>query len=165
MDINNMTQLQFQCLPHRKWDEDIGVFDSLIILPAGVNALSLLKYKIWRFLSSHISWIKAPELHTVNGMHDSGYRLLDFVAVKDQKPICRLSGCSDVIHIEGIGGLGFDWLHRYTGVPDLVPPTDWSIDCLKRSGLLRMFCRGGIRVGSALSSFEIYQQIGGEDNG
>jgi hypothetical protein len=37
-------------------------------------------------------------------LHDSGYRLLDFAAVKDNKAICLLSGCSDVLDLEGIGG-------------------------------------------------------------
>ena len=132
MDINKMTQEQFRQLPSNKWDNDIGVFDSLIILPS-------------------------------RRLHDSGYRLLDFVAVRNQKPICRLSGCSDVIHIEGIGGFGFDWLNRYEDCPKLVPPIGWSIDCLKTSGLLRMFCCRGMRAGSALSSFEIYSNPVKED--
>ena len=126
MDILKMKRKDFERLGRRKWSEDIGEFDSLIILP--------LKRR-----------------------HDSGYRLLDFVAVKKGEPICLLSGCSDVIHIEGIAGFGFDWLRRYNECPKLVPPTEWSIDCLPVSGLFRMFCRGKMKAGTALSSFEIYQ--------
>lgn len=126
MDVTQMKRKDFESLPHRKWDEDIGEFDSLIILP-------------------------------LRRRHDSGYRCMDFVAVKEDKPVCRLSGCSDVIHIEGIGGFGFDWARKYGRCPPLVPPTDWNIDCLPISGLLRMFCHGKIKVGGALSSFEIYQ--------
>lgn len=126
MDINQMKRKDFESLPHRKWDEDIGEFDTLIILPT-------------------------------RRRHDSSYRCMDFVAVREGKPLCLLSGCSDVVHIEGIGGYGFDWLVKYSGCPSLVPPTGWSIDCLPTSGLLRMFCHGRIKAGLALSSFEIYQ--------
>jgi hypothetical protein len=94
--------------------------------------------------------------------HDSGFRCLDFVAVVGNRPICRLSGCSDVIHIEGIGGFGKDWYKRYGTVPELVSPKAWSIDCLNKSGLLRLFChdRGWskLSVGPALSSFEVFSE-------
>lgn len=156
MGINDMTIEEFKSLPCRGWNEEIGIIDSLIIMPEGVSSASLLKYKVRDWLSRHISWLKKPEVYEVDGMHDSGYRCMDFVAVKDDKPICRLSGCSDVIHIEGIGGFGYDWLNKYGSCPKLVPHSGWSIDCLATSGLLRMFVGDGIRVGRALSSFEIY---------
>jgi hypothetical protein len=91
-------------------------------------------------------------------IHDSGYRCMDFVAVgRDNKAICRLSGCSDVIHIDGIGGWGADWLNRYGSVPSLIPPSGWSIDCLRVSGLLRMWPSSSrVDCGDALSSFELY---------
>lgn len=85
-------------------------------------------------------------------IHDSGYRCMDFVACVGDTPIRRLSGCSDVIHINGIGGYG-----KWKGLlPQLVEPIDWSIDCLKVSGLLRMFSQHKLTCGTALSSFEIY---------
>jgi hypothetical protein len=89
-------------------------------------------------------------------LHDSGYRAMDFIAIKGGKPLCRLSGCSDVIHINGIGGHGHRWLERYGTVPKLVPAHGWSIDCLPKSGLLHIFCDKKIICGSALSSFEIF---------
>lgn len=90
-------------------------------------------------------------------LHDSGFRCLDFVAVKTNVPVCRLSGCSDVIHIDGIGGYGHNWLEKYSGCPKAIPPTGWSIDCLPKSGLLRMWPMSNkMTCGSALSSFEIY---------
>lgn len=110
-DYNNWPRKRFEELPARSWNEDIGEFDSLIILP-------------------------------MRQRHDSGYRCMDFVAVKDNEPFCRLSGCSDVIHIDGIGGYGHNWLDTYSGVPHLVPPSGWNIDCLPVSGLLRMWSRG-----------------------
>jgi hypothetical protein len=92
--------------------------------------------------------------------HDSGYRVMDFVAVVNGMPICRLSGCSDVLHIDGIGGLGYNWLEEYHKVPDKVIPSGWSMDCLLTSGLMRFFPsfdrHKGIIAGMALSSFEIF---------
>jgi hypothetical protein len=87
-------------------------------------------------------------------MHDSGYRCMDFVAVKKGFPVCRLSGCSDVIHFDGIGGRG---LHGRIGEVIKGIPIDWNIDCLPKSGLLHIFTHGyKIRAGAALSSFEIF---------
>jgi hypothetical protein len=120
-DINNCTKKEFESLPKREWGEDIGEFDSLIILPTR---------------------------HT----HDSGYRCMDFVAVKREKAICRLSGCSDVIHIDGIGGFG-EW---EGDIPTLIPPKEWCVDCLKKSGLLRIFSGYKLKCGAALSSFELF---------
>jgi hypothetical protein len=85
-------------------------------------------------------------------MHDSGYRAMDFVAIKDGKPLMRLSGCSDVIHIDGIGGGGYK--RQYS---DLVKRKSWSIDCLKKSGLLRMWVNQcNLICGGSLSSFELW---------
>jgi len=71
-------------------------------------------------------------------IHDSGFRCMDFVACKGVHPICRLSGCSDVIHIDGIGGFGPRPWPANT-FPQLTEPKSWSIDCLPTSGLLRLF--------------------------
>lgn len=127
-DINEMTRKEFEALPSRAWDEVI-ICMNIIILPGKSRPL-----------------------------HDSGFRLMDFVAVfADDKPLIRLSGCSDVIHVDGIAGLGFDWVKKYDGVPKTVPPSVWSIDCLPKSGLLRMWpASGRIRCSPALSSFEIF---------
>jgi hypothetical protein len=94
-----------------------------------------------------------------NHKHDSGYMTMDFVACNENRPICRLSGCSDVLHIDGIGGYG----EREEGkfFPDMIKPRAWSIDCLPKSKLLRLFsAHGKIRCGLALSSFEIYSVDG-----
>ena len=89
--------------------------------------------------------------------HDSGYRIMDFVAVRSGKAVCRLSGCSDVVHIDGIGGYGKNWLEKYGTVPKLLPIRSWNIDCLPKSGLLRLWCSEcELEAGAALSSFEVY---------
>lgn len=86
--------------------------------------------------------------------HESGYMCMDYVACLGGHPICRLAGCSDVIHLNGIGGYGRNWIQKYGGVPDMVPPTDWNIDCLK-SGLLRFF-GPTMTCDPTLSSFVLY---------
>ena len=82
---------------------------------------------------------------------------MTFVAVKKDKPVCLMSGCSDVLHINGIGGFGYNWLEKYSACPKTVPPTEWSIDCLPKSGYLRIFCGSRkMRAGVACSSFEVF---------
>lgn len=122
--ISDMTRKEIEDCPRREWNEDIGEFDSMVILP-------LMK------------------------LHDSGYRCMDFVAIKDGKPFKRLSGCSDVIHINGIGGYG---KYKGGGIPSMTEPINWSIDCLKKSGLLQIFTHGKLTCDSALSSFSIYSK-------
>ena len=154
-NVNEMTRQEFCRLPHRKWDEEI-ICDSLIILPASFDWFGLLKYHI-RSLIAKIFHLEAPPIYSIGHLHDSGFRCMDFVAVKDDKPICLLSGCSDVMHINGIGGFGHNWLEKYDRVPDAVPPIGWNIDCLARSGLLRIFSHTGrILCDRALSSFDFY---------
>jgi len=82
---------------------------------------------------------------------------MDFVACVNNEALCLLSGCSDVIHVDGIGGYGDGWLERCRISPGLMPPSGWSIDCLPTSGLLRMWPSSGkILCDAALSSFEMY---------
>ena len=121
--ISRMTRKEFDAVPLRAWSEDVGEFDSLVILPLRTR-------------------------------HDSGYRHMEFIACKDDAPIGRIAGGSDVVHIDGIGGYG-KW-ESATGLPKSIPPHDWSIDCLPVSGLLRLFTNRGMTAGAALSSFEIY---------
>jgi hypothetical protein len=95
-------------------------------------------------------------------MHDSGYRCMGFVLVDPEaRPMGLVSGYSDVIHFDGIGGFGYRWLERFGRCPDVLPPIEWTIDCLPRSGLLRVFCRSQkgqtiIAETCSLSSFEVY---------
>jgi hypothetical protein len=76
-------------------------------------------------------------------MHDSGFRVIQCVAIKDGKPTVKLTGCSDVIHIGGLSAM-------------LKPARNYNIDCMKTSGLFRIFAFDGkLRAGAALSSFDI----------
>jgi|TARA_Y100000310_G_scaffold221497_1_gene223068 hypothetical protein len=117
MTVDEMTRKDFEALPMREWNEDIGAFRSLVILPT-------------------------------RRIHDSGYVCMDFVAVDDNaEPICRLSECSDVVHIGGTSVL--------LGEGPL--KVAWSIDCMPKSKLLRLFTisQHKLVAGEALGSFDI----------
>lgn len=108
----------------------------------------------------HFDYISEPFYSLViiptNKIHSSGYRIMHFVAVnKRGEPLFRISGGSDVIDIDGIGGLGD--LSKPVGIPKIRPIEGWMIDCLP-CGYLRIFCRGAIRCGHGLSSFEIFYE-------
>lgn len=82
--------------------------------------------------------------------HDSGFACMDFVACFHDSPICRLSGCSDVINIGGIGAPILD--NSFNTLKASV-----NIDCLFKSKLLRLFIhKYKLTCGSALSSFELF---------
>ena len=108
--IFDMTKEDFSEVPKRDgWAKDIGEFRSLVIIP--------LDYE-----------------------RDSGWMCMDFVAVNDEgEPICRLSGCSDVLTFNVIGECG----------------KRWSIDCLP-CGYLRLFSQSTLTAGPEQRSFEIY---------
>lgn len=153
--IERWTVGEFRRLPHRKWDEKIE-FDSMVILPAQFDWIGLVKYKVKLYLSRTLG-LKEPDIWEISHLHDSGFRMMDFVAIKDGEAVCLLSGCSDVIHIDGIGGFGKDWFLQYGDVPKTVRPSSWMVDCLPVSGLLRMWASGRkMTCGPSISSFEIY---------
>lgn len=149
-NVNEMTRQDFEKLPSRKWNEDIGMFGAIIILPSRTIAELDSEKEYSKAVAKRLQG--EPFEH----LHDSGYRFMDFVAEKDGWPICKLAGGSDVIHIGGIGGDNLS-NHSTTGFPKTVPPVAWSIDCLPKSGLLRLFApRHLLRAGPSLSSFELY---------
>ena len=84
----------------------------------------------------------------------SGYRIMSFIPVRQGHPLCQISGYSDVLHLNGIGGYG----HRITrDIPQTIPPIGWSIDCLPISGLMQLFAPGySLTVNEPLSSFSVY---------
>lgn len=100
MNIFDMTKEDFEKVPKRGgWSRDIGEFNALVIIPQDY-------------------------------VHDSGWMCMDFVAVsKKGEPICRLSGCSDVLNLDGIGGYG-KWRADEHQFPNRIEPKGWSIDCL-----------------------------------
>lgn len=127
--LNQYTITEFRNLPKRQFVEDIGNFDSLIILPT-------------------------------RRKHDSGYRCMEFVAVKGEQPICRMGGGSDVIHLLGLDGFNcrgkeYDKKLFIRRTENVTFNAALRIDCLP-CGLLRIFCKHDLIAGLDLSSFELY---------
>lgn len=123
MNIREMTREDFHKVPFREYfNSELPPFESIVIIPT-------------------------------DELHDSGWQCMEFVGVdENMEPVVRMSGCSDVIHIDGIGGYG-KWADK---IPRSRPIQAWSIDCLPKSGYLRLFCHGKIDVGNDLSSFEVF---------
>jgi len=143
-NITTMTRAEFYALPCRRFTEDIGKFDSLVILPArACNDDFEDENEFTEVVVDRMESGKNTHLH------DSGLRLMDFVAVNEDNPICRLSGCSDVLHIEGT-------IEGNSPVEHIYHKRLWTIDCLPESGLLRLFANfAKLKVGQALSNFEV----------
>lgn len=97
------------------------------------------------------SLVILPEKHN----HDSGWRCMSFVTIQNGVPTYRISGCSDVIHLGGIGGHNIKSTDRIKS--QTVPNVDWHTDCLPVSGLLRIFSGNyKLFVGASLSDFELF---------
>lgn len=75
-------------------------------------------------------------------VHDSGYRCMKYILCDTKDDVEDLivgviGGCSDVLHLNGIGGHGLSFERNIA--LQTVPIVDWSIDCLDNSGCLRLF--------------------------
>jgi len=70
-----------------------------------------------------------------------GFRLMKFALIIDYIPAYSLSTGSENIYLEGIGGYGKAWSdkHKPGKVPSCVPPSNFIIDCLATSGLMRIW--------------------------
>lgn len=155
MNINNMTREEFrQVRPIRK--DESRDFNSIVILPARVSIWNCLTYRVRCFLAK-LFHLEEPPIWSLSYLHDSGYRCMSFIGCRKGEAICRVGYCSDVINLDGIGGYGHNWYEMGKGVPGAVPVKGWSMDCLNRSGLLRLFVNQGyvLRM-DGLSSFEIF---------
>lgn len=115
-DIMTMTLEDFRNLPFRENKDKNKPYTSLVILPA----------------------------HQEDELHDSGFTNMYFIAVNKNQALYKLSGISDVLHIDGICAF------------TLKKNNAWNIDCLPVSKLLHLWCRKNIIDNGELSSFEIF---------
>ena len=92
-----------------------------------------------------------------NRKHDSGWKCMKFILVRGEDVVGAASGWSDVVHLNGIGGYGKDF-----DIYKMQRPIGWCIDCLPKSGCLRLFCHrdcsldGLISPDFCLSDFCVY---------
>jgi hypothetical protein len=110
----------------------------------------------WNYIGEVDSLVIVP----CDYRHESGYRCLEFAAIQNGEPTYLLSGCSDIIHLGGIGGFNVysDDIPKYAKrvKSGVAPIADWKIDCLPVSGLLHIRCNKKIIVGASISHFEIF---------
>ena len=131
MDIMTLTRKDILNIPYPEKVSDIGVFDSLIIVPTRKK-------------------------------HDSGYMCMDFITVKGHETQYRLSGWSDVLHLDGIGGYGSFYFTDIVGTFSdrsrlhCCEVKGWTIDCIP-CGLIRLFANKKLYIeNSPLSDMDIY---------
>lgn len=128
IDANSPVKLIRQ-LPHRQWDGTITGVTDVVIVPRTKR----------------------------DGLHDSGYRVMEVAAGRYGRLYCLLTGCSDVIHLGGISGYNNRKWYETRNIKERTIPASWSIDCLPNNGLLRIFSHGhDLDPGCALSSFELF---------
>lgn len=89
-------------------------------------------------------------------LHDSGFGCMKFVLTLNDDIVGAVGGGCDVVHLNGIGGYGFDWQKSLTD--RMVPVIDWSIDLLPKSGCLRVFSSHKLMIQNQFicSDFEVY---------
>ena len=74
-----------------------------------------------------------------DNIHESGFALMRFVAAdKDGVPMGAFGGWQDVIHLNGLLGIGDKRIDELEGMK--VDAVAWSIDCLP-CGYLRLFAK------------------------
>lgn len=91
-------------------------------------------------------------------LHDSGWGCMEFCLIdKNDEPIGRVGGGSDVVNLDGIGGYGANWLNLFANVPRLIPIHGWTLDLLP-CGYLRVWARNHLFLNSQLicSNMEVF---------
>lgn len=142
MDITKMKKKDFAAVPYldlyKDWDKLITngklEFDSFVIIPV------------------------EDDDHNIE-LHDSGYGCMEFCLIKDNEPIGKIGGGSDVIEIDGIGGYGYNWAERCYGIPRTVSVHGWIIDLLP-CGYLNVWTRRKLFLADKFvgSTFEVYSE-------
>jgi len=94
----------------------------------------------WDEVNGYYGEIDCFVLIPTRKYHDSGFRIMDIVIVKDEKPIGRYADTSD----------SFQLVYREN------PPYKWCMDCLSQSGLIRLWAsEHTCKILSPFSTFEI----------
>ena len=90
-------------------------------------------------------------------LHDSGFQMMKFILCDGYNVVGAVSGFSDVVHLDGIGGYGLNY--KNTVLTKTTHVIGWKMDCLPKSGCMRLFTNRGnnLKLQSFISSdFEIY---------
>ena len=113
-----------------------------------MNALDFLGLDYFEPEESFYSVVIVP----TGEVHDSGYQCMKYVLAKGNEVVGCVSGISDVLHINGIGGRGKD----YTA--ELIKPINWRIDCTP-AGYVRLFASSELSIENAdFSDVDVYAE-------
>jgi len=154
-NIFEMSKRDFQRVCARDYWNEETEGTSFVVVPAETDWVGLIKFNVLTFVAKLFKF-EVPEPVGVRHLHDSGFRCLDVVVVQNNEPVCRVAGCSDAIHLDGIGGWGEEGAAVLLK-GGLVKLSGWTVDCLPKSGLLHFFpSPARVKVGAALSSLEVY---------
>ena len=81
-------------------------------------------------------------------IHDSGFRCMKAILVRDGEIVGAVSGWSDVIHPNGIGNYGNSFEKSYKYVPYI----GLSMDCLVKSKCIRLLMRKSCKMEDIICS-------------
>lgn len=90
--------------------------------------------------------------------HDSDFSCMKFILLKNYDIVGVVSGWSDVIHLNGIGGYG-----EHLAEMDSPKNHSWSIDCLPKSKCVRLFTGENLKTEGFIGSDFIIYACGKED--
>ena len=95
-------------------------------------------------------------------LHDSGWGCMKFVLTHYGEIVGCVGGYSDVVHLNGIGGYGKDFLQGLAS--GMTAVVDWSIDLLPEAGCVRVFCSQELVLDewAILSDFDVYTKAKGK---
>ena len=94
-----------------------------------------------------------------NNTHSSGWRSMKYILVNGERIVGSLGGGSDVLHINGIGGFGYGADLDDSIKSGTVKRVAYKIDCLNKSGCLRLFADHWLTLGDdylGTSDFMVY---------
>lgn len=90
-------------------------------------------------------------------IHDSGYNCMKFILTYHDKIVGVVSGWSDVIHINGIGGYGNWCTSKPIDFSKKPVGYGWRIDCLPKSKCVRLFSEELLQIDDFIGSdFQFY---------
>lgn len=91
-------------------------------------------------------------------VHESGFRCMKFILVNKDEIVGAVSGWSDVIHLNGIGGYGRSI--KEVSKSGKVDRIGWCIDCLAESRCMRLFTSVELELDDGFigSDFIVYKK-------